>query len=379
MITALDIRNFKCFEHLRLPFGELTLLTGFNGGGKSSAIQPLLLLAQGLRSAEVQGTFPLNGPLVRLGTVGDVLPSDVGNGIIEFNIHGKADEASWSFAARAGDRFLHVVSPDENRPVAQQSDNPIRSPNASAGEAGVLQNLIELTYISAVRGGTADSFPIPDEGSGQVGKVGIDGCFAPYRYDDSVDNEVPERRRHPGEPATSVRKQLDAWIATLFPGAQANVQSIPQVSLLSLQFRLSQIGAWRRPANVGYGLTYAFPILVALLLAQDDQVVIIDSPEAHLHPSAQSQMGRILAHFAAGGVQILVETHSDHLLNGARLAVKERALPQSALAIHFFTRASKDGHGVISPRVDIEGRIDEWPDGFFDQSEKDLARLAGWT
>ena len=105
---------------------------------------------------------------------------------------------------------------------------------------------------------------------------------------------------------------------------------------------------------------------------------MIDSPEAHLHPSAQSQMGRLLARFAAAGVQILVETHSDHLLNGARLAVKERVLPHTALQIHFFTGATKEGHGVVSPTLDSNGRIDEWPDGFFDQSEKDLSRLTDW-
>src|SRR5262249_15841889 len=157
---------------------------------------------------------------------------------------------------------------------------------------------------------------------------------------------VSPERRHPGEPAPSFRKQLDAWIGALFSGAQANVQSFPTISMFSLQFRLSEIGAWRRPANIGYGLTYAFPILVALLAASKGQIVVVDSPEAHLHPSAQSSMGRILAHFAKAGVQIIVETHSDHLLNGVRLAIKEGQLSNSSLRIHFFAGPSPGGHGV---------------------------------
>jgi CRISPR-associated Cas5-like protein len=360
MIAALEIQNFKCFEHLRLAFGPLTLFTGFNGGGKSSAIQPLLLLAQGLHVSKTPKFFALNGPLVRLGTVGDVLPSDKGKSIITFSVCVTNGEATWVLSTRSGDRLL------------------LDARAHTEGMHSLDQDLAQLAYLSAVREGTADAYPIPDANHDIFGHVGTDGRFAPYLYDQFVDNEVPERRRHPNEPATSMRKQLDAWLATLFISAQANVQFIPQVSLLCLQFRLSEIGSWRRPANIGYGLSYAFPVLVALLTAQEGQIIVIDSPEAHLHPFAQSQMGRLLAHFAAAGVQILVETHSDHLLNGVRLAVKDHTLTHANVRIHFFTGATSEGHGVVSPAIDADGRIDEWPDGFFDQSEKDLSQLTGW-
>jgi CRISPR-associated Cas5-like protein len=148
--------------------------------------------------------------------------------------------------------------------------------------------------------------------------------------------------------------------------------------MLALQFRLSDTGEWRRPANVGYGQTYAFPILVALLAAEPGDIVVIDSPEAHLHPQAQSRIGRMLAIFAAAGIQLIVETHSDHVLNGIRLAVRDKVLPPTDLSLLFFAGSSLEGHGVTNPRIDIEGRINEWPDGFFDQGDKDIAQLAGW-
>jgi predicted ATPase len=370
MITAFQVKNFKCFGDLSLKLGHLTLLTGFNGGGKSTAVQPLLLLAQNMRLSVAPETYALNGPLVQLGTVGDVLPSDMEGAATQFNLSGERADHFWSFSARAGDRFFRVAT------------NESRSKDISAREEWtarkeILEKLSRLIYISAVREGTADAFPSPNTGDEQFSSIGVDGRFASYWYHQFVDNEVPEARRHPGEPAGTFRKQLDAWIGALFPGAQANVQSLPQVSMLCLQFRLSDIGPWRRPANIGYGLTYAFPILVALLAASDGQIIVVDSPEAHLHPSAQSEMGRILAHFAGAGVQIIVETHSDHLLNGARLAVKDGRLHHSLLQIHFFTGANSSGHGVISPTIDSEGRIYEWPSGFFDQSERDLSLLTG--
>jgi predicted ATPase len=374
VISSLDITNFKCFKQLRLPLKTLTLLTGLNGGGKSSAIQPLLLLAQTLRDTDRPSYFALNGPLVHLGTVGDVLPSDTTSSQIEFVVSTSLEEAKWSLGTKAGERFLRVSETS----FALPSQEGLISSASEQAPSTLPGGLAQLIFLSAVREGTADAFPIPDLRSESLIEVGVDGRFAPYWYDRFVDEEVASARCHPKEPGRTLRKQLDAWLGTLFPGAQAHVQLIQRLSLLSLQFRLSDIGAWRRPANIGYGLTYSFPIVVSLLAAGENQLVVVDSPEAHLHPFAQSQMGMLLAQFAAAGVQIIVETHSDHLLNGVRLAIKTGIITNSNVVIHFFTGAGRAGHGVLSPVLDAEGRIDDWPEGFFDQFEKDLGRLAGW-
>jgi predicted ATPase len=367
MITSIEIDNFKCFRSLRLDLGSLTLLTGYNGAGKSTAIQPLLLLAQGLRSARPDA-FAINGSLIRLGTAGDLLPANSDRPTIGFGVRTDSEAAMWSFAPHAGDRFLRAGTADE-APGAEL---------AAPSHQKIESRLRRLTFVSAVREGQAEAFPAPEEDSERLRDVGPDGRFAAYWYERYVDDIVPEQRRHPSEPASSFRKQLDAWLATLFAGANVNVQALLPSSLFALQFRTTEFGEWHRPANVGYGFSYALPILVALLSADEGQLVIIDSPEAHLHPSAQSQMGRILAHFARADVQIIVETHSDHLLNGARLAVREGSIEAGKVRIHFFTGATATGNGILSPSLDGSGRVDAWPEGFFDQSERDLARLAGW-
>ncbi len=81
---------------------------------------------------------------------------------------------------------------------------------------------------------------------------------------------------------------------------------------------------------------------------------------------------------ASAGVQIIVETHSDHLLNGVRLAVREGVLLPEDLRLHFFRGPDGSDHRVTTPTIGTGGEIYEWPDGFFDQGEKDLSRLAGW-
>ena len=359
LIVAVGMEGFKCFDQLRLDFGHLTLVTGFNGGGKSTALQPLLLIAQALRNSDGTRKLPLNGPLVRLGTAGDIAPL-ASERPMRLEVEGREGVLAYLPALQAGDRILSSAAPVEG---LDQRD--------------LLLALKSLSYLGAVRMGPEDAFPIPERAD--VPDVGHDGRFAPYWYDRLVDDDIDPRRRYPGSPAATFRKQLDAWLGSLFPGAEANVQNSIALSQVNLQFRLSELGSWRRPSNIGYGLTYAFPILVALLSAADDQVVVIDSPESHLHPSAQSQMGRILGSFANAGVQVIIETHSDHLLNGVRLAVRESILPMERLKIHFFQGAVGAEHGVTSPRIGSGGDIYDWPAGFFDQSEKDLSRLAGWS
>lgn len=356
-LEAISIEGFKCFDDLSLDLGDLTLMTGFNGGGKSTALQSLLLIAQTLRVG--RGTIlPLNGPLVRLGTAGDIAPTS-SKRAMAFTASGAGGAITMSPSLQAGER---------NLPLEIEGGLTVDS------ELGGL--LAGLTYLAAVRIGAEDAYPIPEDT--QWRDMGHDGRFAPYWFERLALEDVDPRRCFSGLEG-NFRKQVDAWLGYLFPGAEANVQNVVGLSQMSLQFRLSEFGSWRRPSNIGYGLTYAFPLIVALLAAPPGGLVVIDSPEAHLHPFGQSQMGRLLAKFAAAGVQIIVETHSDHLLNGARLAVRESVLPAKALQIHFFQGATEAGHGVSQPGVGAGGEIYEWPKGFFDQGEKDLSLLAGWA
>ncbi len=366
ILQAIQIDDFKCFESLRIPLAALSVLSGFNGAGKSTALQPLLLLAQATRhhtwtSGDENGVLPLNGDIIRLGTAGDVVRAQSEAATVRFELIGKERSFKLSARAKSGARSLDVVNSEDSRSWPE-----------------LQRRFSRLVHLSAVRGGPAEAFPVPDHLDKRMPDVGTDGRFASYWYHELADTEVLPNRRHPREPADTFRKQIDAWLNSLAPGASANVQSLPVASMLALQFRLSQTGEWRRPANVGYGLTYSFPILVALLAAEAGDIVVIDSPEAHLHPQAQSQIGRMLATIAAAGVQVIVETHSDHVLNGIRLAVRDQVLPAKELSLLFFAGSSLEGHGVTTPRIDATGRINEWPDGFFDQGDKDVSKLSGW-
>jgi predicted ATPase len=245
----------------------------------------------------------------------------------------------------------------------------------------MLISLRDVIYVSAARLPRLEAYPSPNTALLTHGDVGAEGEFAPWWYVQMADEQIDSERRHPTDERVTVRGQVDAWLNELFPGAASNAEAVSRTSLTRLDLRMGRGDEWRRPVNIGYGLSYAFPVLVALIVAKKGQLIIVDSPEAHLHPRAQSIMGRLLAHMASTGVQILVETHSDHILSGIRLGVRDQLIAAEDVVLHFFRGQDSEGSEVriVSPRLDTRGSIELWPEGFFDQAEKDLSELAGWT
>jgi len=392
MINHLSIRNFKCFEALSLPLAPLTLMTGFNAAGKSTALQTLLLLAQAIRQGGRSRLLPLNGELTHLGSPGDVVRE---GGIPEvlLGVRNADAQIDWKMVPedrqsghtltikqiewKAGSDPLVVV------PINNETELAYLLPkDPPALVQNLLNNLKETMFLSAVRAGAEDVFPSFEVPEPVWGDVGIQGEYATWWFEKLMDEEIDSLRLHPSDSALILRRQFNAWAGDLFPGAQANARRLGSTGLVQLELRNHDADKWRRPANIGYGLSYAFPILVAGLIARPGQILVIDSPEAHLHPMGQSKIGAFLAMLAASGVQVILETHSDHVLSGVRLAIQRGVLNPTQAAIHFFNprpRYAADPAHVVSPQIDKNGNFSEWPGGFFDQAEKDLAKLAGWN
>lgn len=375
MSFHVSVMGFKCFDHLELELSGLTLFTGFNGAGKSTAIQTLLLVSQSLRLAPYGDRIDLDGPLVHLGTAVDVARSE-GQGRLTFAFREDGIQATWSMAAERRVRHLKVEQSTFSADGETVQTTDVAAPVGHAASI-LCQKVSGLTFLGASRLFSNTAWPSPPITT-PFGDVGKSGEFAPYWHFQIADDEVPQERRHPGEERTTVRGQVDAYLSQLFPGAVANTDQLVGSDLFRLDFGLGSSG-WVRPGNIGFGLTYVFPLIVAMLAARPGQLVIVDSPEAHLHPRAQSELGKIVARFAAAGVRIVVETHSDHFLNGVRLAIKQKTLSASQAAVYFFGGSSEHGHGVQQLNIDKSGEIDRWPQGFFDQAESDLGHLLGLT
>jgi predicted ATPase len=167
-------------------------------------------------------------------------------------------------------------------------------------------------------------------------------------------------------------------MARLFPGFDEESEiynEADQVRLgLALQTEQTGQSLFVRPTNTGFGLSFVLGIIVAGLAAQPNTILIVENPEAHLHPRAQSNLGEFLGRVSAGGTQVFVETHSEHVVNGIRRMIKQTILTPEIGRFFFFSKASNAFEPSVLPiSVTPSGDFSAWPEGFFDQLDNDLS------
>ena len=388
MIKTLRLRNFKCFDDATFDLGRITLLAGLNGTGKSSVIQGLLALRKFGSSPESK---IWHGPLIDIGSFGDVLHAGAEDDQIELRIRLEDGTELWSECDRDrtafdGD-FPRSLDHDEGLVPVEPIFRPFVRDDLRL--AAVQQKSLFLQqkslfresmfYLSADRLGPRKTLPFraDDDAGTPLGKRGEHVLWFLEQHEGDI---VAPALHRPGTASNTLADQANAWLATVSPDVGLAVRSVPEADLAVAGYSFKQKGDVRtkpfRATNVGFGVSYALPLIVALLAAQDDDLVIIENPEAHLHPGGQTSIAELAGRAAADGRQVILETHSDHVLDGIRLAVAEKIVSADDVAIYFFRRDDA-GVQVTVPKIHGDGSLDSWPEGFFDQQERNLARLIG--
>ena len=366
MITELHVQNFKCFEDRTIPLNYLTLLSGLNGMGKSTIIQAFLLLRQSHDGYGRITGLDLNGELTSLGTARDVRFENA-----------QTDEMSISFVNEHMGSLLwrFGIDPATDVLMVQQGPDQV-CPNLA--QLNLFNN--NFHYLNAERLGPRNLLGTSDFQVRQLRQLGAQGQFTIHFLSLFGNEDIPVTDlQHPNAMSLSLLNQVEAWLSEISPGARLNITSVPEMDLVGLRYSFTfgrnETNPYRT-TNVGFGLTYTLPILVAILSSKPGSLILLENPEAHLHPRGQSLMGELFARAAAVGVQIIVESHSDHVLNGIRVAVRQERVAPDQVTIHFFRRDEETGeHTIISPQIDHDGRITEWPEHFFDEYEKSLEAL----
>ena len=370
MLTHIQLENFKCFQSLPLDCAPLNLLTGINGTGKSSVLQILLLLRQSIETRELlDGRLVISGSRIELGTGADVLFENASSDIIGVGL--RTDDRNFG-EWKAEFQYSRVA--DQLQWLVSDLDDPYELINEAQLTPPFGGNMV---YIDAERVGPRKTYPV-SEVLARRGDFGSRGEFA-WNYLESHENDLlmPNDPRRGNGSSRRFIDIVNLWLNDVCPGSQIQLQPIPAADAVIAGFSFESTGdvASRqfRATNVGFGLSYALPVIVALLMPKDT-LCLIENPEAHLHPRGQTKLGELAVRSALAGVQVFVETHSDHFIDGVRIAVRNGLIEPNDVAIHYFVR---EGNKTVvkSPKVDGDGRLSEWPAGFFDQQDENLARL----
>ncbi|QBH19201.1 DUF3696 domain-containing protein [Alcaligenes faecalis] len=375
MIEHIQLKNFKSVRDITVRLGRLTVLTGLNGSGKSTILQAFALLKQSLHAQDGPQELKLRGDLIQLGRSKDVRFENA-----------LSDDIGFAISTTIGlIKMSAVGAPDaDTLPLTWHGDIKDLVARLSNG----------FQFIQADRITPAVQY---QQASTRERASGWLGCGGQYTVDYLLQNET--RKISPGRvcpredlslpaglltqvaPTEGLLDQTAGWLQQLSPGVRPRAVPVELADAASLRFTytgttMDSGSQPHRPTNVGFGLTYCLPIIVACLTAPTGALLLLENPEAHLHPRGQFALGVMLARCAADGVQIVVETHSDHVLNGIRVAAKRGLIKHDDVAVHFFSRDIESWESsVISPTMHANGRLSEWPDGFFDEWSKALDEL----
>ncbi len=368
MIQKIEASNFKCFEHISLELSNLNLFSGINSMGKSTIIQMLLLMRQAYEQNVLGKGIYLNGKYTNLGIGKDVLYTDAKENNINISVESEETHISLNYDYNGEADFLKL---NESSSI----DN-IRKMNLFGAE---------FHYIAADRLGPQSSYEKSYYEVRENEQVGNHGEYAVhYLYTHGLENVENECVLYDGEENIRLLRQVECWMGEITPGISLRMEDYGHSNRIGLTVhQKGMAGAdYFTAQNVGFGISYVLPVVLSLVKAKRGDLLILENPEAHLHPKGQRKMGELIARTTQGGVQIILETHSDHILNGIRISAKEGRVDPETVCLYYFTREEiqKEMEVKIVPVVENpvlykDGRLSFWPEGFFDEWDKAIDDL----
>lgn len=396
-ITKIAVKGFKSIaEERSIDIRPLTLLAGANSSGKSSIMQPLLMLKQTLEAPYDPGPLLLDGPNVQFTEAEQFLSKLTAEKRMDrFRIQIKTRDSDFAYSVetifRKGQSGIEIVemtihvrqaaqsSPFKHYTVypemsaeeinALGSQGPMRSdfkavkrlrcflgfePQDDDHFFNVTYNLVESyifnsIHLPGLRGNPERIYKLTSTGPRYPGTF--------QNYAASVIHEWQETKDK------RLKKVVDALL-TLGLTRKIGTEKISDVGIELRVGRLPHDSTDRSDmvniADVGLGVSQVLPVLVSVIVAEPGQLVYLEQPELHLHPRAQVALAQVLADAAKRGVRVVAETHSSLLLLGVQTLIAEGDLPPELVKLHWFTRREDGVTEVDSVELDEAGAYGDW-------------------
>ena len=411
-LASITVRGFKSIgSECKLELGSLNILAGANSAGKSSFLQPLLLLKQTVEAAYDPGPLLLDGPNVKFSELGQIFSKNLGiNKQISVGFYaddGRALKLSFEVGA---DEQLQIK---ENTHTDQNGASYALSEKLSSDDihrivqvSGVPVSMFDLDKLAVFRDRAILRL--------QYTQQGVPFIF-PFRITDGFGEDVARDLIHvPGLRGNPERSYKKTAVGVSFPGTLdtyvasivAYWQEHDHDKLDTLSRQLRQLGltskvtskkvddtrielqVGRLPsavpddvndfvsiADVGFGVSQVLPVLVALLVAKPGQMVYIEQPETHLHPKAQRALAEIFADAVQRDSVVIVETHSLLFVRAVQTLVARGHVQKEAVKLHWVARDAAGQTQVTTCELDKAGAYGDWPQDF---EETEMAGELGY-
>ncbi len=431
-ITTLSVAGFKSIsEEQTIEIRPLTLLAGANSSGKSSMMQPLLLLKQTLEAQYDPGPLLLNGPNTKFTSASQFWPKRSGtdNSTRFIVTVGTSNHAKIGLAFGWDKKQRRVV-------ISSTNYYSVRS-NIVISEETTVEHLIahlrppfkprhpmSKLYDMGLEGLTMQIkrsrcfLEVASESSSTLSDIELlqlPSMFSPRRQEfEQIVNGLLEFIHLPGLRGNPERTYPVSAVGQQYPGTFENyVASVianwtsespervkelsDDLKFLGLTWKIEakrvadtqvdlQVGRMPHPkhggakdlvsiADVGFGVSQTLPVVVALRAARPGRLVYIEQPEIHLHPRAQVAMARLLVNAATRGVRVVAETHSSLILLAVQTLVAEGVIAPELVGLNWFVRDQKTGTTKIDrAELDATGRFGDWPEDFDEVALKSESR-----
>lgn len=417
-ITKISVCGYKSIkDECTIDIYPLTILAGANSSGKSSIIQPLLLMKQTLEAPYDPGALLLNGPNVRFTSVDQLLTKlptkkDCRD---SFFVEIEADNTHSTRTTFKKDKKKAI---DIIEMRTQNEDGvSILSPSMTTEEinSSTISHNLQRIFEHLISTNTdVIKAIIRNRCFLEIGlKINqneeIKDNFFRSSKSDLISNYIRKIIHVPGLRGNPERTYQINAIGDKFPGTFENYvasliaswQDTRNPKLLKLGQSLKALGLAERVdirkvddtqvevrvghrqknrtemvsiADVGFGVSQTLPVLVALIVASPQQLVYIEQPEIHLHPRAQAALADIIVEAVNRGVRVTLETHSELFLRRIQSLVAEDKLAHDKVKLHWFSKDENGFTQISTADLDTDGSFGDWPEDFGDVDLQEESR-----
>ncbi|UQZ62135.1 hypothetical protein C2H95_06555 [Bacillus subtilis] len=355
MLDKITIEGFKSIDRLELDLKSLTVLVGMNSSGKSTIIQSLLLAVQNF---SFNNGSPLNGLLVSLGDFQEAR-----------NYIKNSKEINISLSNFETQNIVNLKFLEKNGKVKLKKEGKDKS----------LSNLLKyqnkkVRFLSSDRIGSRDIY---DVNYSQITDIGFLGEYAIDYLEQHKSTPLDDLLIKNKETGGTLESQVNFWLRYIING-EIQTNSIEGTDSVKASYKIKNNTRYFRPKNVGAGLSYLISIIITLLSSKPGSMNIIENPEIHLHPRAQSRLMEFMTFISNAGIKLIIETHSDHIFNGIRKSIYKKNLQVEKVATYYFDLNNDGLSNVNKVKFNKDGKVLNYLEGLFDQFDEDLDTLLGF-